>query len=185
MKEGIVKKLTLSALFLAVGFVLPMLFGQIPVIGQMLLPMHIPIFLCAMLCGWKYSAVIGFILPILRSLIFSVPILYPTAVAVAFELATYGIVTGVIYASARRQTLKTVYLSMGVAMLCGRVVRCVAEIILLGIQGKAFAWQSFASGVLLSAIPGIILQLTLIPAIMAVLSRAGAITLYKKGVEGK
>mgnify|MGYP003306633627 CR=1 FL=1 len=90
------KKLIFSAFFLALGFILPMLIGQIPTIGQMLLPMHIPVFLCGMICDFKYGCLIGFILPILRSLLFSVPVMYPTAIAVAFEMATYGLIVGII-----------------------------------------------------------------------------------------
>lgn len=64
------KNLTLSALFLALGYALPFLTGQIPQFGSMLLPMHIPVFLCALICGWQYGAVIGFILPLTRCLFF-------------------------------------------------------------------------------------------------------------------
>ena len=49
------RKLTLSALFLALGLVLPLITGQIPQIGKMLLPMHIPVLLCGMVCGWPYG----------------------------------------------------------------------------------------------------------------------------------
>lgn len=175
IKNGLIKNITLTALFLAIGFVLPMLFGQIPFIGQMLLPMHIPIFLCALICGWKYSAVIAIALPILRSLIFGVPVIYPTAIAVALEMAAYGIITGIIYQRMKKRSIKTVYISMLSAMLLGRVVRLFGEIILLGLGGNSFAWSSFVSGVLLSAIPGIILQLVLIPSIMLLLSRIGAV----------
>ncbi|MBO4413432.1 MAG: ECF transporter S component, partial [Clostridia bacterium] len=77
-KERILR-LTLTAMFLALGLVLPFLTGQIPQIGSMLLPMHIPVFLCALICGWQYATPMAFILPILRSLIFSMPPMYPTA----------------------------------------------------------------------------------------------------------
>lgn len=72
MKKSI-KNLTISAVFLAVGLVLPFFTGQIPAIGNMLLPMHIPVFLCGLICGWQYGAAVGFILPLFRSLLFSAP----------------------------------------------------------------------------------------------------------------
>jgi riboflavin transporter FmnP len=103
MKNNFIKKITLSALFLAIGFILPMLFGQIPVIGQMLLPMHIPVFLCGLICGWRYGLFIGFILPLARSLIFSVPVMYPTAMAVAVEMAVYGVIVGALYGVAKKK----------------------------------------------------------------------------------
>ena len=67
------KNLCLAAMFLALGLVLPLLTGQLPQIGSMLLPMHIPVFLCGLICGWQYGAVIGFILPLTRCLFFSMP----------------------------------------------------------------------------------------------------------------
>lgn len=166
MKNSYTKNLVLSALFLALGFILPLLTGQIPTIGQVLLPMHIPVFLCALICGWKYGALIGVVLPLLRSFIFSVPTLYPTAIAVAFEMGVYGFSTGLLFELSKQKSIFSVYGSMLVAMVLGRIVRCVAEIILLGMQGNAFAWETFFLGVIVNALPGIILQLVLVPAVI-------------------
>ena len=91
-----INTLTLAALFLALGLVLPFLTGQIPEIGGMLLPMHIPVLICGFVCGWKYGLVVGFITPLLRMMLFGMPPL-ATAVGMAFELATYGAVTGIVY----------------------------------------------------------------------------------------
>ena len=95
------KDLTLTAMFLALGLVLPFLTGQIPQIGNMLLPMHIPVFLCGLICGWRYGAILGFILPILRNAVFGMPVLFPTGIAMAFELMTYGLVAGFLYGTSR------------------------------------------------------------------------------------
>ena len=81
------RKLTLSALFLALGLVLPLITGQIPQIGKMLLPMHIPVLLCGMVCGWPYGLAVGAVMPLLRGLLFGMPVLYPTGIGMAFELA--------------------------------------------------------------------------------------------------
>lgn len=170
-----VVNLTLSAMFLAIGLVLPFFTGQIPQIGNMLLPMHIPVLLCGLICGWQWGLGVGFILPLLRSLLFSMPKLYPTAVAMAFELAVYGLVIGLLYWKSRRQNIAAVYCSMIIAMVAGRVVWGVVQVILLGVGENAFTWQAFMAGALLKAIPGIILQLVLIPAIMAVLNRTGLV----------
>ena len=89
------RNLTLSALFLALGYVFPFLTGQIPQFGSMLLPMHIPVFLCGLICGWQYGAIVGLILPLTRSLFFIMPPFY-VALAMTFELATYGFVAGVL-----------------------------------------------------------------------------------------
>ncbi|MCD7772298.1 MAG: ECF transporter S component [Oscillospiraceae bacterium] len=172
--------LTLSAMFLAIGLVLPFLTGQIPQIGSMLLPMHIPVLLCGLICGWQYGLTVGFITPLLRSLLFGMPVLYPGAIAMAFELATYGAVIGFLYNHSKWKCIISLYRSMIAAMIAGRLVWGVAEIILLGIKGNTFTWTAFISGAFLNAIPGIIIQLILIPAIMVALNKTGLVKFTKK-----
>ena len=183
MNHTRLRNLVLAAFFLALGFVLPMLTGQIPSIGKMLLPMHIPVFLCGLICGWKYGGIVGFTLPLLRSLIFSVPVMYPTAIAVAFEMAVYGIVAGLLFARTRQKRMIAVYLSMFPAMLLGRLVRCLAEIILLGLQGGTFVFQVFFSTTIVNAVPGILLQLFLVPAVMTILIKTNLLDSYIKNNE--
>lgn len=175
MNTTMIKNLTLSAMFLTIGMVLPLLTGQIQQIGNMLLPMHIPVFLCGLICGWKYGATVGFILPIMRSAVFGMPLMYPVAIAMAFELLTYGFIVGFLYGRSRWQCSIALYRSMISAMICGRLVWAVVKIVLLGIGGNAFTWQMFMAGAFLNAIPGIVLQLTLIPAIMVTLNRTGLV----------
>lgn len=185
-----VKKLAVTAMLFAVGMVLPFFIGQIPAIGKMLLPMHIPVLLCGFIVGWQYGALIGFLLPIVRGLVFGMPPLYPNAVAMAFEMAAYGFVSGYLYSHARWQCTKMLYISLVTAMLAGRIVWAFAEVILLGIGGNIFTWKMFAAGAFLNAIPGIIVQLTLIPIIMVALRRAKVVPLWigtenKSGVSGQ
>ena len=172
--------LTLAAMFMAIGLVLPFLTGQIKQIGSMLLPMHIPVFLCGLICGWQYGLIVGLILPILRSMMFGMPILFPTGIAMAFELATYGVVIGWLYSHSRWQCVIALYRCMIMAMLSGRLVWGVVQILLLGINGNGFTWQMFIAGAFLNAIPGIILQLILIPAIMVALNRTGLVRFGRK-----
>ncbi len=185
-----VKKLAVTAMLFAVGMVLPFFIGQIPAIGKMLLPMHIPVLLCGFIVGWQYGALIGFLLPIVRGLVFGMPPLYPNAVAMAFEMAAYGFVSGYLYSHARWQCTKMLYISLVTAMFAGRLVWAFAEVILLGIGGNTFTWEMFAAGAFLNAIPGIIVQLTLIPLIMVALRRAKVVPLWigtenKSGVSGQ
>lgn len=179
-----VKKLAVTAMLFAVGMVLPFFIGQIPAIGKMLLPMHIPVLLCGFIVGWQYGALIGFLLPIVRGLVFGMPPLYPNAVAMAFEMAAYGFVSGYLYSHARWQCTKMLYISLVTAMLAGRIVWAFAEVILLGIGGNIFTWKMFAAGAFLNAIPGIIVQLVLIPLIMVALRRAKVVPLWI-GTENK
>lgn len=173
--KDMTKNLTLSAMFLALGLVLPLLTGQIPQIGNMLLPMHLPVFLCGLICGWQYGGVIGFITPLLRYVIFGMPVLYPTGLAMSLELMTYGIVAGLLYAISKWQCVVALYRCLIIAMLAGRAVWGVTEVILLGLSGDSFTWQAFFAGAFLNAVPGIILQLILIPAIMLALHRTGLV----------
>lgn len=168
-------KLVLSALFLALCLVLPILTGGIPAIGNMLLPMHIPVLLCGLICGWQYGLVVGFVAPLLRSVLFGMPPMYPVAIAMAFELAAYGLIIGLVYAAVQKRGVAALYISLLTAMVGGRLVWGLAEVVLLGMAGNAFTLQAFLSGALLSAVPGILLQLVLIPAVMVALDRTGVV----------
>ncbi len=174
------RKFALAAMFLALGLVLPFLTGQIPQIGNMLLPMHIPVFLCGLICGWPYGLVVGFVVPLLRSFAFGAPRLFPNAVSMAFELATYGFVAGFLYGRSRWQCIRALYRSIIAAMIAGRLVWGVVQMFLLGLNGMPFTWQMFLSGALLNAVPGIVVQLTLIPALMLALNRTGLVKFRKK-----
>ena len=174
------KNIVLTAMFLAIGLVLPFLTGQIKEIGNKLLPMHIPVFLCGLICSWKYGLVLGFILPLMRSAIFHMPVMYPNAVAMAFELATYGFVAGYLYGKSKYKCTKALYRSILSAMVAGRIVWGIAEVVILGIGGKAFTFSAFIAGAFAKAVPGIIIQLVLIPAIMVALGRAKFVPLIKK-----
>ncbi len=174
------KKLILSAMFLAMGIVLPFLFGQIPQIGGMLLPMHIPVFLCAMICGWEYGVPMAIALPLFRSLLFSRPNLYPDATAIALEMAIYAFVSGYLYRSSACKSIKALYKSLIVAMILGRIVRVATQLILLNIGDIPFSFGAVLSGILVTGIPGIILQLIVIPATMVMLQRTRSIPLLHK-----
>ena len=169
------KNLTLSAMFLAIGMVLPFLTGQIPQIGNMMLPMHIPVLLCGLICGWQYGAVLGFVLPLLRYLVFGMPVLFPTGIAMAFELMTYGLVIGLVYSRSRWKCIIALYRALISAMIAGRLVWAAAQVILLGVSGSVFTVQMFLAGAFLNAVPGIIIQLVLIPVVMAALGRTGLV----------
>ena len=184
MKNEPVKKLTLTAMFLAIGLVLPFLTGQIQQIGNMLLPMHIPVFLCALICGWRYGMPMAFVLPIMRSMLFGMPPLYPTAISMAFELATYALVAGFLYEKSRWQCTRALYRSMLAAMVAGRIVWGIAQIILLGLKGTAFTFEAFLAGAFLNAIPGILLQLMLVPAVMVALNKTKLVP-FRKNADTK
>ncbi len=180
MAKDSIKNLTLSAMFLAMGIVLPFFIGQIPQIGSMLLPMHIPVFLCALICGWRYGVPIAVILPILRSVLFGRPNMYPEAIAIAFEMAAYAFVAGFLYSHSRWQCIKALYKCLFTSMIVGRIIRGVVQLTLLGINGAVFTFKTFFFGVVLYGIPGIVLQLVLIPTIMVICHRTKMVRFKRK-----
>lgn len=179
--KSLTKNIVLSAIFLAIGLVLPFFTAQIPQIGQMLLPMHIPVLLCGFVCGWQSGAVVGFVLPLLRSAIFGMPVFFPAATGMAFELMTYGLAAGLLYSLSKWKCLLALYRSLVIAMLAGRAVWGVVQTIQLGVFGSGFSVQMFLAGAFINAIPGIIAQLILIPVIMLALGRTGLVPFGTKG----
>ena len=166
-----VQMLVMSAICLALCLVLPFLTGQIPEIGSKLCPMHIPVLLCGFLCGPAYAMVVGAIAPLVRFVLFGMPPIFPTGVAMCFELAAYGLVSGLMYSRLPKKTV-SIYASLIVAMIAGRVVWGVAQAILLGLTGSALTWKMFITSAVLNAIPGIVIHIVLIPVIVMALKRA-------------
>lgn len=166
-----IQKLVLSAVCLALCMVLPFLTGQIPEIGSMLCPMHIPVLLCGFICGPAWAAIMGAVAPLLRFALFGMPPLFPAGVAMCVELATYGAVCGILYRTLPRKPA-SVYVSLIAAMLAGRIVWGVVRLALTGATDSPFTWAAFLSGAFTQAIPGIILHIVLIPLIVLSLEKA-------------
>ena len=165
-----IQKLVLAALCLALCMVLPFLTGQIPEIGSMLSPMHIPVLLCGFICGPLWAALIGAVAPLLRFVLFGMPPLFPVGIAMCFELAVYGFASGVLYSKLPKNKV-SIYVSLVAAMLCGRVIWGAARMVLAGVTGGTFTWALFLSGAFTSAVPGIILHIVLIPALVMALEK--------------
>ena len=170
MKKN-VKNLCLSAVCLALCMVLPLLTGQIPQIGNALSPMHIPVLMCGLLCGWPYGLIIGFIAPLLRFVLFGMPPLMPTGLAMMFELAAYGAISGLLLRLFPSK-LPFLYVSLIGAMLGGRIIWGIARFILGLAVGPAFTFSAFLSGAFISAIPGIICHILLVPPVVIGVRRA-------------
>ena len=168
MKENKLFKPVLSALFLALAYVMPFLTGQVPEIGSMLCPLHIPVILCGFICGWPWGLTVGFIAPLFRSLTLGMPPLFPTAVCMAFELAAYGAVAGLMHRILPRKKAY-IYCSLLTSMIIGRLVWGVAMYVALGINGSSFTLAAFVAGAFTNAVPGIIVQIVLIPILVMII----------------
>lgn len=172
MRELTPKKIVLASLLIALGLVLPFLTGQIPVIGRQLLPMHIPVLLGGFVLGGSVGSLVGFVTPVLRSVIFGTPPLFPTAVSMSFELAAYGYLTGALYHTFPRKKV-LIYLNLILSMLGGRLVWGMVSFVLYGISGTVFTWEIFVASAFWRAIPGIVLQIVLIPMLVMRLQKGG------------
>ena len=171
-----IRKLTYSALYLAIALVLPFLTGQIPEIGSMLCPMHIPALLCGFVCGWPWGLAVGFVSPLLRSLLFGMPTAY-TAAAMAFELAAYGAVSGILYRIFPRRNWSVYVTKKGLPfreayMIVGRLVWGGVQFVMAGLQHTAFDRSLFLAGAVTNALPGILVQIILIPILVITMEKA-------------
>ncbi len=167
-----IRRLTYAALYLAIAMVLPFITGQIPEIGSALCPMHIPALLCGFMCGWPWGMAVGFIAPLLRSVVFGIPVLFPGAVAMAFELAVYGGLAGFLRRRLPRKKGFT-WAVLILSMIAGRIVWGAVRVVLAGLSGSSFTWALFLAGAVTNAVPGIILQLVLIPVLVIAMESAG------------
>ena len=170
------KKLVLSAMFLAVCLLLPFLTGQMQQFGNMLLPMHLPVLLCGFICGWPWGLAVGFAAPLLRSALFGMPVMFPAALSMAFELGTYGLATGLLYNCLPKHRF-SIFIALISAMICGRVVWGIVRIFISFSQTETFTWAMFVSGAVTTAVPGIVIQLIFVPLIIYALTKNGHIPL--------
>lgn len=178
MRNRSTRKLAFAGLFIALGIVLPFMTGKIGPLGRAFLPMHIPVLITGFVIGAPYGMAVGFITPLLNSLLTGMPPLYPSAITMSLELATYGLVTGLLYKYFPKKDIY-IYPALIIAMLAGRIVWGITSVILLGIEGGSFTWQAFIAGGFVNALPGIVIQIVIIPIIITTLKRAGYMSFDK------
>lgn len=172
MKKTKLHKLIYSAIFIAIAYILPFFTGQIPQIGAMLCPMHIPVLICGFICGWPWGLAVGLISPLLRSVALGMPPMFPTAVCMAFELAAYGTASGILHRALPKKK-GYIYCSLILSMLVGRIIWGAAMAVCTGVSGSSFGFAAFIAGAFTNAIPGIILQILLVPAVVMLFDKVG------------
>ena len=163
---------TLSAMFLALALVLPLLTGQVQQLGNALCLIHIPVLLCGYFCGPWYAMAVGFAAPLLRFAIFGMPPVYPIGAAMAVELAAYGAIAGLLHRMLPRKKV-SIYAALVSAMLGGRIAWGAARYAFAGLSGSEFPFSAFIAGAVTNALPGIALQLILVPLLVMALDKAG------------
>ena len=170
MRQSATRKLVMAAMCAALGVVLPQAFHMVPNAGSVLLPMHIPVLLCGLACGWPYGLACGILAPLLSSLLTGMP---PAAYlpSMLCELAAYGLVSGLMSQFIRlRSRTASVYVQLVSAMLAGRVVYGVVNALIF--RAGSYSFQIFFTAAFVTALPGIILQLLVIPPILVLLQKA-------------
>ena len=169
-KMSAVKKSIITAVCIALCVVLPQAFHAIPNAGSIYLPMHIPVLLCGLICGWPYGLLCGLAGPALSALITGMP---PAAVlpGMMVEGGVYGLTAGLLMQLVRTKRLYAdLYISLVAAMLLGRVVSGAAKALIF--SAGSYSMASWVAGSFVTALPGIIIQLALLPGIVYALMRA-------------
>lgn len=177
------RKMTYSAMLLALAVLMPRVAGLIPDIGKTLNLMHIPVLLCGFVCGWPWGLTVGFVAPLLSSAVNGMPGIFPDATVMAFELATYGAIAGLMYRLLpRKLRAGRVYAALLIAMAAGRIVYAIVYLFMTGVglvrindTLLAFVWTR----AVVRPILGIALQVVLVPLLVLALERAG-LTLNKR-----
>ena len=165
MKNTTIKNTVLAARFLALAFILPFFTGQIQQIGSMLLPMHLPIIFCSVFCSKSYGFLVGLIAPVMRSAIFHMPPMYPTAISMSVKLAVLGFLIGYIYEKSKKQNITSLYIALIISILISRLFWAAAMSVLLGVGEGGFTLSMFFTMAFVKAFPGLILQFLIIPAV--------------------
>ena len=158
------RDLTITAMFTAIGILIPYIFHSIQLSGQIFLPMHIPVILCAMLCGPFLGSICAIFVVILSSFITGMPPLYPVATIMVFELVAYALVAGIIFKLLEKKAniIFASYISLTIAMVVGRIVLGLASVVFIGLLGNGYTLKAFITAAFVTALPGIIIQLILI-----------------------
>ena len=169
-KISVVKKSIITAVCIALCYVVPLLFHGVQNAGRVFLPMHLPVFLCGLICGWQYGLLCGLTGPALSSLLTSMP---PVAIlpSMMLELAVYGCVSGLMMRFIRtKNTYADLYISLIAALLCGRVVAGLVQALIF--SKGAYAMTAWVSGYVVTSWPGTLIQLVLLPSVVFALMKA-------------
>lgn len=167
MKNISTKEIVMSGLLLATGIIVPMVFHSFGIAGPVFLPMHIPVLIGGLLLSPMTALFLGFLTPLLSSSLTGMPVLFPIGIIMMFELATYGFVASWMYSKMG----KHMALSLIVAMIMGRIVAGLIVFLMAILFGINIKPLTYVYTAVLTGIPGILLQLVLVPAIIVAIKK--------------
>lgn len=165
-----VKKSIITAVCIALCYVIPLMFHGIQNAGSIFCPMHIPVFICGLICGWQYGLLCGIAGPLVSALITGMP---PAAVlpGMLVECAAYGALTGLMMQLVHtKKVYPDLYISLLVAMLGGRIISGIAKALIF--SAGSYSMTAWVTGSFVTSLPGIIVHLVLIPSIVYALMKA-------------
>lgn len=169
-----VKMACMTAVCIALCYVLPLAFHALG-LGSVFSPMHIPVLLCGMVCGWGYGLFCGIAGPVLSSVLSGMPSAVGLITMVP-ELAVYGIVSGMMMKLVRTGKLSAdLYLSLVAAMLLGRIAGGIASALFYMGTGRAFSVALWAASYLAGTLPGMLVHLIFVPLLVFMLMKSGVI----------
>ena len=179
------RKMVVTSMLIALCVVLPIAFHQVPRAGSILLPMHIPVLLAGLVCGWKFGLITGITGPILSTMITGMPPTMAIASLMSIELGVYGTVAGILaYFIRTRSATLDLYISLVGAMIVGRVVAGLAQVFFFfggtyvdGIWTANYTWALWTTSYFVTSLPGIVIQLAFIPSVVMALERERVIPL--------
>lgn len=177
-KEGAslssVKKACICSICAALCCVLPLAFHAVG-LGAAFSPLHLPVLLCALLCGPVYGGFCGLAGAVVSCLLTSMPSPFQLIYMIP-EVCTYGVIAG--WLSGRVHTgrvLPDLWLSLIPAMLLGRVVGGAVQAVLYLSTAREYSLALWAGGYLAGTLPGAALQLAVLPPLALALMRAGLV----------
>lgn len=156
------REIILGGLLLASGILIPMLFHMVGMTGPIALPMHIPVLIGGFLLSWKMALALGIITPVVSGLLTGMPVMFPMAVIMAFELGTYGLVASI---ATRKFNLKPI-MALIISMIAGRISAGMTVAVLVQLFGVEMNPLMFVKGAIITGVPGIIIQLIFIPSVV-------------------
>lgn len=181
-RNDMLYRMIVTAALLGIGLVLPFLTGQLQAFGKLLSPLHIPVLICGLTCGWVWGGALGAVLPVLRMALFGMPAA-PMAYPMTFELCAYGVLTGLLYPWLRREVcgrcgakpLAAILATLGLAMVAGRIVGGAAKALLLmagAIPGAPLTFATFVTAYFVDTAVAAVVHLIVVPAVVLALEKA-------------
>lgn len=176
-----IKDLVAAGLLVAAGILMPMAFHTYKLGGPVFLPMHIPVLLGGFMLSKNLAALVGLLTPFLNFVITSMPS-PPFVFAMMAELATYGLVSSILF----HERKWGIYPALFGAMLSGRLASIVANwLIITGILGMPFNFAKVMTSLFITGLPGIIIQVILIPLIVKLIQSRTALQWQSNSADGE